>query len=105
MKTDAEIRRNVESELQWDPRVDDKRIGVSVTNGSVTLTGDVPDYSGRWIAEDIAKRISGVRAIANDIEVKIPAVGVRNDTDIAEAAANALKWNASLSGTEIKPVV
>jgi len=105
MKTDAEIRRDVESELQWDPSIDDKRVGVSVSNGVVTLTGDVPDYSGRWSAEDIVKRISGVRAIANDIEVKIPASGLRTDTDIAEAAANALKWNVSLSSAEIKPVV
>ena len=105
MKTDAEIRRDVESELQWDPSIDDKRIGVSVSNGVVTLIGDVPDYSGRWVAENIVKRVGGVRAIANDIEVKIPASGVRTDTDIAEAAANALKWNVSLSSADIKPVV
>ena len=105
MKTDAEIRRDVESELQWDPSIDGKRIGVSVSNGVVTLTGDVPYYSGRWVAEDIVKRIGGVRAIANDIQVKILALGARSDTDIAEAAANALKWNVSLSSAEIKPVV
>jgi osmotically-inducible protein OsmY len=105
MKTDAEIRRDVESELQWDPSIDGKRIGVSVSNGVVTLTGDVPYYSGRWVAEDIVKRIGGVRAIANDIQVKILALGARSDTDIAEAAANALKWNVSLSSADIKPVV
>jgi osmotically-inducible protein OsmY len=105
MKTDAEIRRDVESELQWDPSIDDKRIGVSVSNGVVTLTGDVPYYSGRWVAEDIVRRIGGVSAIANDIEVKILALGARSDTDIAEAAANALKWHVSLSSAEIKPVV
>lgn len=105
MKTDAEIRRDVETELQWDPSIDDKRIGVAVSNGVVTLTGDVPHYSGRWAAEDVVKRVSGVRAIANDIEIKIPASGARSDTEIAEAAANALRWNVSLSGADIKPVI
>lgn len=105
MRTDQDIRRDVESELQWDPSIDDKRIGVAVSNGVVTLTGDVAHYSGRWAAEDVVKRVNGVRAIANDIQITLPASGTRTDTDIAEAAANALRWNVSLSGTEITPVV
>jgi osmotically-inducible protein OsmY len=105
MKADADIRRDVESELKWDPSVDDKRIGVAVSNGVVTLTGDVPHYFARWAAEQTAKRVKGVRAIANDIQIKIPASGTRSDTEIAEAVANALRWNVSLSGTEIKPPV
>jgi osmotically-inducible protein OsmY len=105
MRTDADIRRDVESELQWDPSIDDKRVGVAVNNGVVTLTGDVAHYSGRWAAEDISKRVLGVRAIANDIQIQIPASGVRTDTQIAEAAANALRWNVSLGGAEIQPVV
>jgi osmotically-inducible protein OsmY len=91
--------------LKWDPSVDDKRIGVAVSNGVVTLTGDVPHYFARWAAEQTAKRVKGVRAIANDIQIKIPASGTRSDTEIAEAVANALRWNVSLSGTEIKPPV
>jgi osmotically-inducible protein OsmY len=102
MKTDADIRRDVESELRWDPSIDDTRVGVAVSNGLVTLTGDVPNYSDRWAADDIAKRVSGVRAIANDIQVKIPVSGARTDTDIAEAAANALQWRVSLSGSLLK---
>lgn len=105
MKTDTEIRRDVESELQWDPSIDDRKIGVIVNDGVVTLTGDVSSYGGKWAAEDIAKRVSGVRAIANDIQVKIPVSGVRTDTEIAEAAANALRWNFSLADTQVKPVV
>lgn len=105
MKTDAEIRLDVERELQWDPSIDDRRIGVAVGNGVVTLTGDVAHYSARLAAEDIVKRIRGVRAIANDIQVKLANVGMRTDTDIAEAAANALKWDVSLIGVQIKPVV
>lgn len=105
MKTDLDIRRDVEAELKWDPSIDDKKVGVIVNNGVVTLTGEVGNFSGKWSAEDVAKRVSGVRAVANDIQVKIPLSGVRNDTDIAGAAANALQWNVSLAGTQIKPVV
>ncbi len=105
MKTDVDIRRDVEAELKWDPSIDDKKIGVIVNDGVVTLTGEVDSFAGKWSAEDIAKRVSGVRAIANDVQVKIPLSGVRSDTDIAEAAANALRWNVSLAGSQIKPVV
>ncbi len=105
MKTDVEIRRDVESELQWDPSVDDKKIGVIVDDGVVTLTGEVCHFTGKWAAEDIAKRVSGVRAIANEIQVKIPLSGVRTDTEIAVAAANALQWHVVTSAAQIKPVV
>ncbi len=105
MKTDADIRRDVESELQWDPSVDDKKIGVIVNNGVLTLTGEVDHFAGKWAAEDIAKRVSGVRAIANELQVRIPLSGMRSDGDIAAAAANAMQWHVSMGGTQIKPVV
>jgi len=105
MKTDAEIRRDVETELQWDPSVDGKKIGVIVSDGVVTLTGEVGHFTDKWAAEDVVKRISRVRAIANEIQVKIPLAGVRNDTDIAAAAANALRWHVATAGYEIRPVV
>jgi len=105
MKTDTEIRRDVESELQWDPSVDDKKVAVIVNGGVVTLTGEVCHFADKWAAEDIAKRVSGVRAIANEIQVQIPLAGVRSDTDIAEAAANALRWHVATGATQIKPVV
>ena len=59
----------------------------------------------RWTAEEVTKRVAGVRAIANDIEVKIPKPGERSDSDIASAAANALKWHFSLESSDIQPVV
>src|ERR1700722_17024788 len=105
MKTDANIRRDVESELQWDPSIDDKRIGVIVNNGVVTLTGEVDHFAGKWAAEDITKRVSGVRATANDIQFKIPLSGVGTASVIAEEAANAMRWNVSTGDAEIKPVV
>jgi osmotically-inducible protein OsmY len=105
MKADADIRRDVETELRWDPSIDDRSIGVIVHDGVVTLTGEVSHYSARWVAEDVAKRVSGVRAIANEIQVKLPLSGVRNDTEIAEAAANALRWHVATTSMQIKPVV
>ncbi len=105
MKTDADIRRDVETELQWDPSLDERGIGVAVGDGVVTLSGRVTRYADRWMAEDIAKRVSGVRAIANDIEVAIPKVGERSDTEIAQAAASALSWHFELGSCDIKPVV
>jgi osmotically-inducible protein OsmY len=105
MKTDTEIRRDVESELQWDPSVDGKKIGVMVHDGVVTLSGETCHFAGKWAAEDITKRMSGVRAIANEIRVQIPLSGARSDTDIAEAAANALRWHVATGTAELKPVV
>jgi osmotically-inducible protein OsmY len=105
MKSDTEIRRDVESELQWDPSVDDKKIGVIIKDGIVTLTGEACHFAGKRAAEDVTKRVAGVRAIANEIHVKIPLSGARNDTDIAEAAANALRWHVVTGTAQIKPVV
>jgi len=105
MKLDTDIRSDVQNELQWDPRVEARGIGVNVQEGIVTLFGDVPHFADKYSAEQIAKRVGGVRAIANDITVNIPVPGKRSDTDIAIAAANALKWNASLDQCDIKVVV
>lgn len=105
MKLDTDIRSNVQNELQWDPSVQARSIGVNVQEGIVTLFGSVPHFADKYSAEKIAKRVTGVRAIANDITVDIPVPGKRNDTDIALAAANALKWNASLGQCDIKAVV
>lgn len=105
MKSDADIRRDVQNEICWDPSLNEAGIGVAVKDGVVTLFGEVPHFADRWTAEDIVKRVSGVRAIANEIEVKIPASGERSDSDIASAAANALKWNVSLASCDIHTIV
>jgi osmotically-inducible protein OsmY len=105
MKTDMEIRRSVETELQWDPSIDDKKIGVIVNDGIVTLNGEVSHFADKWAAEDVAKRVCGVRAIANEIRIDIPISGVRSDVDIAAAAANSLRWHIATAAYEITPVV
>ena len=103
MKSDSEIRSDVECELEWDPSIDSRNVAVAVENGVVTLTGYVPAWSDKWQAEDIAKRVSGVTAIANDIEVKLATE--RTDTDIAEAAENALGMDNRLPINGVKVVV
>jgi len=105
MKSDTDIRNDVQNELQWDPSVEARGISVNVQEGIVTLFGQVPHFVDKYSAEKIVKRVSGVRAIANDIAVDIPIPGKRTDTDIAIAAANALKWNASLRECDINAVV
>jgi len=105
MKLDTDIRNDVQNELQWDPSVESRGISVNVQEGIVTLFGNVPHFADKYSAEKVAKRVVGVRAIANDITVNIPVPGKRSDTDIAMAAANALKWNASLGQCDIKAVV
>jgi osmotically-inducible protein OsmY len=100
MKTDNELRRDVERELEWEPSVDERRVGVSVIDGIVTLTGDVASYSEKWHAERAVERVDGVRGIANDLEVKT--ASERTDTDIAKAATDALRWNVMVPSDKIK---
>ncbi len=105
MKLDSDIRRDVETELRWEPELDEKNVVVKVDDGTVTLLGSVPHYADRWTAEQVVKRVAGVRAIANDIEVKMTTLGERTDTDIAAASANALKWNSTIDSSDLKIVV
>ena len=100
MKSDDELRRDVEQELEWEPSVDERRIGVSVTEGIATLTGEVGSYVEKWKAERTAERVEGVRGIANDLVVRSAAE--RSDTDIAKAAADALKWNVVVPDDQVK---
>jgi osmotically-inducible protein OsmY len=103
MKADDELRRDVEQELEWEPSVDERRIGVSVIEGIVTLTGEVGSYVEKWKAERTAERVAGVRGIANDLVVRSAAE--RSDTDIAKAAADALKWNVVVPDDRVKVTV
>ena len=105
MKVDKDIRSDVENEMQWDPSLDERAIGVKVQDGVVTLVGEVAHYSHRYTAEEVAKRVSGVCAIGNELQVKISKPGERNDIDIANATTNALEWNVSLGSSNIKAVV
>ena len=100
MKDDNELRRDIERELEWEPSIDERPIGVSVVDGVVTLTGEVDSYAEKWKAERTAERVSGVKAIANKLEVRLS--GQRSDTDLAEAAVHALKWNVMVPSDQVK---
>jgi osmotically-inducible protein OsmY len=103
MKTDSELRRDVERELEWDPSIDARDIAVAVKNGVVTLTGHVSRYSDKWTAERIAKRVAGATALVNNVEVKLGTE--RTDKDIAEDARTALKTDSRLPYDRIKIIV
>ena len=105
MTTDSNIQRNIEEELKWDPGIDADDIAVKVKDGTVTLTGFVSSYTDKSAAERIAKRVLGVRAVANDIEVKLATGSERPDPDIARDAAAALKRELPYSSEKIKAVV
>jgi osmotically-inducible protein OsmY len=93
-RLDRDIQRDVLDELSWEPRIQPNEIGVTVEEGVVTLTGWVDNYAKKWAAERAAHRLQRVRAVANDIEVRLPTSASRTDADIAIAATRALEWDA-----------
>jgi len=105
MRSDSEIERDVRDELKWDPDLNADDIAVSVKNGIVTLAGFVPSYADKFEAEAAAKRVAGVHAVANDLEVRLPAIDERPDPDIARDAVAALKAELPISHDRIKVIV
>jgi osmotically-inducible protein OsmY len=104
-RTDEQIQQEVLAELKYEPRVTPNEIGVVVKNGVVTLTGWVDSYTKRWAAEEAAHRVRGVKAVANDIEVRLPGSSERTDADIAAAAIRALQVDAVLPVDKIDVTV
>lgn len=105
MKTDAQIKRDVEDELIWEPSIDEARIGVSVEEGVVTLSGEVDSYAIKMAVEKATKRVKGVKAVAEDIIVNYGMEAEKSDTEIAKAVVHALKWHASVPEESIIPKV
>ena len=93
-RTDPEIQRDVLEELDWDPQAQPTEIGVSVADGVVTLTGRVDSYARRWAAQRCAHRVRGVRAVADDLEVRLPGLDSQDDAELALAAVRALEWDS-----------
>src|SRR3981189_3998400 len=91
MRSDSDIERDVKEELEWDPDLDASDIAVSVKKGVVTLAGFVKSYTDKYEAEAAAKRVAGVAAVANDLEVRMPSVDERPAPDIARDAVAAIK--------------
>src|SRR5258708_11625442 len=105
VRTDQLIQRDVLDELKWEARVQPNEIGVVVKDGIVTLTGGVDSYTRRWAAEEAALRVKGVKGVANEIEVRLPASSERTDADIAAAAVRALEWDAFIPADKVKVTV
>lgn len=105
MKTDLQLQRDVLEELKFEPSIREAEIGVAAKAGVVTLTGFVDTYVERFSAERAAERVGGVKAVADEIKVKLPGIHQRTDTEIAHAAVNALKWDVQVPDDRIKTYV
>ncbi|MBL8097343.1 MAG: BON domain-containing protein [Anaerolineales bacterium] len=96
MKTNSQLQRDVQEELNWEPSVTATGIGVSAKDGVITLTGSVPSYYEKAVAERVVGRVAGVQGIAEELSVRLPTLSERTDTDIAASALNALAWNIAV---------
>jgi osmotically-inducible protein OsmY len=105
IRTAEEIQADVLEELQWDSRVQPNEIVVAVKDGIVTLTGWVDVYLKKIAAQEAAHRVRGVKAVANDIEVRLPSSAERTDADLAAAVLGALKWDAAIPAGNVDVTV
>jgi osmotically-inducible protein OsmY len=105
MKTDHELQSDVLAELNWEPSVNAAQIGVEVNQGIVTLAGHVDSYADKWNAEIAAQRVSGVKSLTIEIDVKLPGLSERGDVDIAQSAQNILQWSNFLPHDTVKIMV
>ena len=102
---DYDLKQAVLAELEWAPEVDASKVSISAEDGVVTLTGRVHSYTEKQNAEEIAKRVHGVKGVANDIDVAVTIGEQRDDTDIAQCAVNALQWNSRVPKDRITVTV
>ena len=105
MSQDSDLQRAVLAELGWEPAIDAAHIGVTANSGVVTLTGHVHSFSQKLAAEKAAARVKGVKALAEELAVRLPYDVTRDDEDIAAAAADRLSWDSSLPHNAIKVTV
>lgn len=103
--TDTELKQHVQSALDWEPSLDASDIGISVDEAVVTLRGNVASYAEKIAAERVALRVYGVKAIADDLAVHLVSGFERTDTEIAQAAVGALKWNTVVPNDRVTVTV
>ena len=103
--TNTQLRQNIVDELEFEPSIDAANIGVAVDDGVVTLTGHVGSYAQKMAAEAAVRRVRGVRAIAEEIEVRYPSDPKTSDDEIAKRALDALRWDATVPDEKIKLTV
>src|SRR5450830_1614211 len=104
-KTDMQIQQDVITELNWDPSINSTQIGVEVKDGIVTLAGHVDSFAEKWSAETATQRVSGVKGLAVEMQIKLPGSSIRNDADIARAAENILLWSTNSPNDAVKIMV
>jgi osmotically-inducible protein OsmY len=102
VKMDAELQRDVMNELKWEPTIHAAEIGVRVKDGMVTLSGDVDSYSEKWAIDRAVRRVSGVKAVTEEIKVTLPGSYKRTDEDIVKSVINVLKWNIWVPDDRVK---
>jgi osmotically-inducible protein OsmY len=105
MKTDSDIRRDVEAELRWSPDIDETDIAVKVNDRVVTLTGFAHNFFEKYQAEATVKRVAGVAGVANDIQVRLPSDVGLADPEIAREAVTAIKFELPVSHESIQVLV
>ncbi len=105
MKTDKQLKIDISEELKYEPRVRDEEIAIEVRDGVVTLMGSVPDYAQRLRAERAVERVAGVKAVAQELAVKVPNSHLRSDTDLAHQVVNTLEWDIEVPRDQIKAKV
>ena len=104
-KSDKALQADVIAELAWDPSVKATRLGVAVKDGIVTVTGHLDTYAEKDAAMRAVRRVSGVKAIAVEIDVKLAVDHQRSDTDIAQSVETALRWHTSIPAEAIRATV
>jgi len=98
--SDKSLQQDVTDELEWEPSVNAAHIGVTAKDGVVTLSGDVSSYAEKWAAERAARRVYGVKAVAQEIKVRYPFDKV-DDTDIAQKALQSLSWDIEVPANKV----
>ena len=98
---DKDLKQHVQNALDWEPSVDASDIGVSVDEAVVTLRGNVPSYGAKVVAERVALRVYGVKAVANDLAVHLANAFELTDTELAQAAVTALRWNTMVPREQV----
>jgi osmotically-inducible protein OsmY len=105
IKSDSQIKADVTNELKWDSRVDETDVGIQVRDGIVTLVGTVNVYAKKIAAREAAHRVHGVLDVVDELQVKVPGIGARTDTELARAVRDALEWDAFVPDEKITSTV
>jgi len=105
IKSDSQIKTDVLNEMKWDSRIDETDVGVQVREGIVTLVGTVNVYAKKIAAREAAHRVHGVLDVVDELQVKVPGIGGRTDTEIARAVRDALEWDAFVPDDKITSTV